>query len=167
MQQDRLAFQVVFLHKLPIYPEDKVHKDKIENVVFKWMGIYFGVGLFIGIILTAKDTSYLFGWIAGSVIAFSTYFLSILLLKIFFKISKSKTIGFWLGWARSMIILLWVALLLVLFIWIDKAWHNEGLLAKGFDLIKSPIDFMTLLGGVGSIVVSTLLVQNPSLRKGV
>ena len=142
-----------------------MHKDKTLKAMYMNMFIYLLIGLIPGLALAYWNYSLVVGFITGTFVSFLGFFLNVLLVNYIFKKEKTKGVSFWIGWGRSTLQLIYHALFFVIILTVNKLSNNADWLDKGIDLVLSPINLFTYIGGVSSILISALVVQL-TLKKG-
>lgn len=143
-----------------------MRKDRFEKRVMKIAIIISIIMLVLFLALIPVSYSLSIGWAAGAFSALLGYSIGIFLINKFFSKKKTKTIGFWIGWLRFYINLALQAGLFIAIIAIDKAANGHSILGGDIKDIYSPINIFTYMGGVGLILISTLVAQFLSRKEG-
>lgn len=116
--------------------------------------------------LAFLNYSLIIGFIIGGAAALLGYSLNILIVNKFFEIVKTKKSGFWLGWARHIIILTYHAVLLIGVIVVNRACAGEPAFHGTINSYLTPINLLTYAAGIGIIPISILVTHILQLKGG-
>ena len=136
-----------------------MHKEKFEYKVLKVAAIVSAIVFIILLTLIPIDYSLSIGWLAGTTTVIVSYSIGILLINKFFKKKKSKSLGFFVGWARFYINLFITAGCFIAVMAIDKSVNGYSLFEGSIESLYKPINIFTYLGGISLIFISTLVAQ--------
>lgn len=116
------------------------------------------IGLLCFSIVSIIDYSFLLGWCFGYLLSLSGYFLNILTSKLFFRKRRSKINGFWLGYARAMIQIIWYFILCFFFIWIDVFANGDDIFSSGkLSDVLYPMNIFSFIIGTSIIILSIFI----------
>ena len=133
--------------------------DKFEFKILKYTLLLIIIGILISLCLIPLNYSYLIGWSLGSFISVTSYLLNILLLNIFFKKIKTKTLGFWVGMLRYYINLFYHASWIISIIAIDSYANNISFTNSNIDSIQWPINIYAYLASISITFLGTIISQ--------
>ena len=132
-------------------------KNSLKSILLISIVVWV-IGLLLCSIMLIIDYSFLLGWCFGYLLSLSGYFLNILTSKWFFIKKRSRINGFWVGYARAMIQIIWYSLLIYFIVWIDVVANGHSLFTSGkLSDVFSPINIFSFIFGTSIMVMSIFI----------
>lgn len=118
----------------------------------------------IFVILLFMNWYWLVGWLVGCFVTILAFIISVFLVNLSLKKIKTKTLGFWIGWARTFSHLLIHALFFIVVLWINTSISNVPFKVNELIDLVNPVNLFTYLAGL-SIITISILIANFLLRR--
>lgn len=120
--------------------------------------ITFGIG-WIFVILLFINWFLLVGWLLGCLVTIFAFTISVLLINLSLKKIKTKSLGFWVGWARTFLHLFIHAVFFILVLLINTSINNTAFQIKELNDLINPVNLFTYLAGLSVITISMIIVN--------
>lgn len=120
--------------------------------------ITIGIGLILAIVAFI-NWYWVVGWLSGCLVTIAGFAISVLLLEIAMQKIKTKSLGFWIGWGRTLIHLIWHAAFFIIVILINTTVNQSPFKMGSFFDFIDPINLFTYLAGLSIIAISIIVMH--------
>lgn len=134
-------------------------KDPLmKKIVISAMIITLAIAL-IFVIVAFWDWHLLIGWLCGCLVTIGGFLLNAFLIKILMQKVRTKSAGFWIGWARAFGNLILQGSFFVMVLLINTSVSNRAFQITDLQQLVNPINLFTYLAGLSIIAISIMVVH--------
>ncbi len=136
-----------------------MQKRKLESKILIVALIIAFIGLVIFGALSAYDYSLVLGWASGTFAVLTSFALTVFLSGFLLKKERAKSTRRVLVFVKSIAYIVIHAIFFILVVVIDKHFSGVSFSDRNINVMYSPINVFTYIGGIGIIVVATLVAH--------